>query len=228
MAKELKKGDRSPDVKKLQNQLNEAGAKPKLKPDGHFGPATEEALKAFQKQNKLKTDGVARRDTMQKLDKGPSACSDSRGASGKVNDATLLNGVDSNLRKAIYAFAAKFGDITISDGKRSISDQAKLMAPMSDKDLNMYGKGKAPYVVEIKKLDKKERTVKKVEEILTKWTTAPNHCYISRHLAGKAVDISAKGSFDWKKAIKVAAEVGLKQNDDPAEKDRNCFHVTLK
>lgn len=227
MAKALKSGDSGSEVKSLQTALNDAGAKPKLKADGKFGPATEEAVKAFQKQNKLKQDGVAGREVMDTLSKNgaPKGKEPEKeaggGKSGKDNiegGADILKSVDSGLQKKVLAFAEKFGPITISDGKRTVKEQAELMAPMSDQDLDMYGAG--PYVDEIKKLDKKNRTTKQVEEILDKWIKQGSR--VSWHLQGKAIDISAKGSFDWAKAEKTAKEVGLKPK---LEKWRNCFHV---
>lgn len=45
----LKKGSKGSGVKDLQTNLNKAGAKPKLKVDGIFGPITEKGVKSFQK-----------------------------------------------------------------------------------------------------------------------------------------------------------------------------------
>jgi hypothetical protein len=52
----LKKGMKGPEVKKLQQVLTKKGYSTNGT-DGIFGPATEEALKNFQKANKLKVDG---------------------------------------------------------------------------------------------------------------------------------------------------------------------------
>lgn len=52
----LRFGDRGPDVRRLQEQLNSKGAS--LGIDGDFGEKTQDALKAFQQQNELKADGV--------------------------------------------------------------------------------------------------------------------------------------------------------------------------
>jgi peptidoglycan hydrolase-like protein with peptidoglycan-binding domain len=68
--KKLKLNAKGADVKALQEQLNKAGAKPKLKADGVFGPVTEKAVMAFQKKQKLKADGVAGAKTMVKLGGG--------------------------------------------------------------------------------------------------------------------------------------------------------------
>lgn len=53
----LKSGNSGAMVKVLQSSLNDHGAK--LKVDGKFGKGTQDALRAFQKKNKLGVDGVA-------------------------------------------------------------------------------------------------------------------------------------------------------------------------
>lgn len=65
----LKVGSEGEDVKKLQTLLG-------LKADGKFGPATEAALKDWQKKNGLTADGIAGNATLQKIglnDKQPPA-----------------------------------------------------------------------------------------------------------------------------------------------------------
>lgn len=52
-------------VKKIQEQLNKLGAK--LDADGHYGPKTKEAVKAFQGANGLEVDGWAGKNTQAKL-----------------------------------------------------------------------------------------------------------------------------------------------------------------
>lgn len=56
----LKKGSRGELIKQLQRALN-------LIPDGIFGSLTEEAVKAFQKTNGLKVDGIVGEKTWLKL-----------------------------------------------------------------------------------------------------------------------------------------------------------------
>ncbi len=63
----LKKGDSGAGVIALQAALNKAGAKPKVIEDGVFGDQTVNALKTFQKKNKLTVDGVAGPQTYQAL-----------------------------------------------------------------------------------------------------------------------------------------------------------------
>lgn len=53
----LKDGSKGEAVKGLQKELNSSGAK--LEVDGSFGAKTTEAVKAFQKKEKLEDDGVA-------------------------------------------------------------------------------------------------------------------------------------------------------------------------
>jgi len=56
----LKKGDNNEDVKKLQAKLG-------VDPIGNFGPKTEEAVKAWQRANGLKDDGIVGNDTWNKI-----------------------------------------------------------------------------------------------------------------------------------------------------------------
>jgi peptidoglycan hydrolase-like protein with peptidoglycan-binding domain len=63
----LKKGDSGTAIVELQNALNKARVKPKLKVDGVFGEDTLIAVKAFQKANKLGVDGVAGPNTLATL-----------------------------------------------------------------------------------------------------------------------------------------------------------------
>ena len=64
--KTLKTGSRGTEVKKLQTALKEKGYY-SLKVDGVFGKGTLSAVKAFQKDNGLKTDGIAGPQTLSKL-----------------------------------------------------------------------------------------------------------------------------------------------------------------
>lgn len=56
----LKLGSRGAEVKTLQQKLN-------LKADGIFGPATDKAVKEFQKANGLTVDGIVGKNTWNKL-----------------------------------------------------------------------------------------------------------------------------------------------------------------
>lgn len=67
-------GSRGPEVRELQELLNAAGAA--LATDGIFGPATRDAVVAFQRQRGLAPDGVVGRDTWAALAGGPGAGAD--------------------------------------------------------------------------------------------------------------------------------------------------------
>ena len=62
----LKSGDTGAEVKALQQALNTVGSAT-LKVDGNFGPATEQAVIAFQQANGLAADGVVGAKTAQAL-----------------------------------------------------------------------------------------------------------------------------------------------------------------
>ena len=66
----LRKGDKGSGVTKLQENLISLGYGKHMDPygaDGSYGPATEAAVKAFQKDNKLEVDGVAGPRTQEKI-----------------------------------------------------------------------------------------------------------------------------------------------------------------
>ena len=62
----LKIGDRSPDVKTLQENLNKLGHNAGTA-DGIFGPATDKALKSFQRATGIAVDGIAGPETFAKI-----------------------------------------------------------------------------------------------------------------------------------------------------------------
>jgi peptidoglycan hydrolase-like protein with peptidoglycan-binding domain len=61
VARELEVGAFGPEVRTLQQQLNARGAH--LTVDGDFGSATERAVRAFQRANRIEPDGVVGADT---------------------------------------------------------------------------------------------------------------------------------------------------------------------
>lgn len=64
----MKLGDSGSNIKELQELLISQGFS--LKPDGHFGPATQKAVKDFQTREGLVPDGVVGKITLAKLE-GP-------------------------------------------------------------------------------------------------------------------------------------------------------------
>ena len=63
----LKRGSKGKDVEFLQERLNSLGYD--LAVDGVYGPKTEAAVRAFQKDNKIDSDGVVGNDTWSAIDK---------------------------------------------------------------------------------------------------------------------------------------------------------------
>lgn len=69
--KTLKKGSKGEAVKKLQQMLLDRGYQlPRYGADGDYGNETVAAVKAFQKDNGLKVDGIAGPDTQKALESG--------------------------------------------------------------------------------------------------------------------------------------------------------------
>lgn len=64
----LKRGSRNNEVKELQSRLNSIG-NDSGKPDGVFGAKTQKAVIDFQKNNKLKADGIVGKNTRDILNK---------------------------------------------------------------------------------------------------------------------------------------------------------------
>lgn len=60
----LRNGDSGAEVRRLQEALAEAGFAPRGGADGRFGPATDQALRAFQRSVDLVADGIAGPKTM--------------------------------------------------------------------------------------------------------------------------------------------------------------------
>jgi peptidoglycan hydrolase-like protein with peptidoglycan-binding domain len=63
----LRRGARGEDVRDLQRQLNQRGAR--LAEDGRFGPRTDAALRRFQRENGVRGDGVAGPRTREALER---------------------------------------------------------------------------------------------------------------------------------------------------------------
>jgi len=90
----LRQGERGPDVKKLQEQLNALHIKDKdgnaLVPDGNFGKHTKEAVKAFQSAHHLTDDGIVGKDTFAALKKAEAPVVTSQPATSARTDQTPL------------------------------------------------------------------------------------------------------------------------------------------
>ncbi|MDP5220903.1 peptidoglycan-binding domain-containing protein [Ruegeria sp. 2205SS24-7] len=79
--KKLKNGSKGRDVKALQTALNKPPLKAGLKVDGIFGDKTEASVRAYQRRNRVKKDGIAGPKTLASLGLGkPSGGGGSKGS----------------------------------------------------------------------------------------------------------------------------------------------------
>ncbi len=65
--KKLQNGSKGSDVKSLQKALNTTKIRARLKVDGKFGEKTEDAVRKWQKHNRLKVTGIAEKTTLASL-----------------------------------------------------------------------------------------------------------------------------------------------------------------
>ena len=133
----LRRGSRGNYVLMLQYMLNNAGQN--VTPDGVFGSATEAAVKAFQTENGLASDGIVGRNTWTVLrrlsDPMPVLRRGSRGVAvrylqnklaSKLYDAGTADGVfGANTERAVREFQTENG--LVSDGIVGKNTWAKLM-----------------------------------------------------------------------------------------------------
>ena len=88
----------SEEVRQMQSRLKELGYY-KGSPDGDFGPATEDAVKAFQKANGLTADGKAGEKTLSKLNGSDAvrAGSSSSGSSSSAPASDASSRINTNI-----------------------------------------------------------------------------------------------------------------------------------
>lgn len=131
----LRKGASGDKVKQLQELLNSKGAK--LEVDGKFGSGTLEALKKFQGDNELKSDGVVGSNTLGKLNgaAGEQKPGDTQGAdkAKPVDQSQAANGDGrfGNTREALDKLPAalkKYADVFQAAGEKYGVDPRFLAA----------------------------------------------------------------------------------------------------
>jgi putative chitinase len=103
----LKNGSKGPEVKKIQEKLG-------VDPTGNFGPKTEAAVKAWQKANGLKDDGIVGPNTLTKMGIGVSAAPVTTAAPVTIPPSTFkLDKLKGHIPDSVIAqipdTAAKFG-----------------------------------------------------------------------------------------------------------------------
>jgi len=132
----LRKGDRSDEVTKLQEELNRLGVRDangnRLSEDGKFGDNTREAVQAFQKQQGLKDDGIVGRETFGKLAASQAQGAETRTATGPQlgekghADTPLHNAIRGQLPAAISNEAA--ANVTLQAKQAGIDSPEKLQS----------------------------------------------------------------------------------------------------
>jgi len=132
----LRKGDRSDEVTKLQEELNRQGVRDangnRLSEDGKFGDNTREAVQAFQKQQGLKDDGIVGRETFGKLAATQAQGAETRTATGPQlgekghADTPLHNAIRGQLPAAISNEAA--ANVTLQAKQAGIDSPEKLQS----------------------------------------------------------------------------------------------------
>lgn len=132
----LRKGDRSDEVTKLQEELNRLGVRDangnRLSEDGKFGDNTREAVQAFQKQQGLKDDGIVGRETFGKLAATQAQGAEARTATGPQlgekghADTPLHNAIRGQLPAAISNEAA--ANVTLQAKQAGIDSPEKLQS----------------------------------------------------------------------------------------------------
>ncbi|MDF2817026.1 MAG: lytic enzyme [Stenotrophomonas rhizophila] len=132
----LRKGDRSDEVTRLQEELNRLGVRDangnRLSEDGKFGDNTREAVQAFQKQQGLKDDGIVGRETFGKLAATQAQGAETRTATGPQlgekghADTPLHNAIRGQLPAAISNEAA--ANVTLQAKQAGIDSPEKLQS----------------------------------------------------------------------------------------------------
>jgi peptidoglycan hydrolase-like protein with peptidoglycan-binding domain len=138
----LKTGSSGPDVTALQQKLKDLGFDPNGV-DGHFGPGTEKAVRAFQSSKGLGADGKAGPNTLAALELGGSAPSGAgsgtstgtaaaAGGSVSANSQKRLDKVHPKLAQAVTAvintLAAEGLKVEVVQGLRTFAEQDALFA----------------------------------------------------------------------------------------------------
>lgn len=120
----LRRGDRGPQVELLQRALTDAGHR--LEPDGQFGPATERAVRAFQRQASLVVDGLAGPKTLAALDSVDTSKLLGR---GDIERAAKALGVDVPAVLAVNEVESR-GNGFLPDGRPVILFERHIMRRM--------------------------------------------------------------------------------------------------
>jgi peptidoglycan hydrolase-like protein with peptidoglycan-binding domain len=207
----LKKGSKGQDTKNAQTLLNKAGAKPKLKVDGIFGPLTDAQTRKFQKKLKLKVDGSIGPLTMPVLKFGrPLPEMTTRDHTKRLARAVYVRSLNKMIAESyvvIEKALAKLAQVAAKEAPKakkliqanqaSYEKSYKMIKEIADKQ--------AEFNTLVKKMPAKAEKLVRECEVLEKQVTA----FIKANFTPNVV--AAKVSFD---AIEVQMETVRKMYDD--------------
>lgn len=166
----LKAGSKGEQVKDLQNMLNKAGFSVG-KVDGIYGENTSEAVKKFQKAVKISQDGIAGKDTYNKLKSyNPSTPSKTTTTSSAAwTGQTLKEGSSGTAVKSLQTMLKNAGfDVGTIDGKYGSKTEAAVLA--FQKRVNISADGIAGKDTYNKLKSYNPSTPTKTTPSLTTWT----------------------------------------------------------
>ncbi|GEK57733.1 hypothetical protein CHL76_01380 [Marinococcus halophilus] len=139
----LKDGVRSPEAKAVKQDLYTLGYLDIAEPNEHFGPQTEAAVKAFQREHNLYVDGVAGPKTLAKLRdvmKNPPA---DDASSADSDSGVLKNGVTSPAAQAMKADLYTLGYLDIADPNERFGPQTEAAVKAFQRDQGLVVDGVA-------------------------------------------------------------------------------------
>ncbi|WP_100398053.1 L,D-transpeptidase family protein [Bacillus sp. FJAT-44742] len=134
----LKRGSKGEAVKEIQRQLSAAGYK--VSADGIFGKGTEDAVKKFQKANKLKADGVVGTQTKNLLANQSKTVNKSPSTSTQIKSGTLRKGSSGSEVKKLQQKLTSLGFNTRgADGKFGPATEAAVKSFQKANKLKVDG-----------------------------------------------------------------------------------------
>ncbi|GEK57734.1 hypothetical protein CHL76_01385 [Marinococcus halophilus] len=141
----LKDGVRSPEAKAVKEDLYTLGYLDIDEPNEHFGPKTEAAVKAFQREHNLYVDGIAGPKTLAKLRevmKNPPADDASDDSSSEDSSSTVLkDGVRSAEAKAMKQDLYTLGYLDIDEPNEHFGPQTEAAVKAFQREHNLYVDG---------------------------------------------------------------------------------------
>lgn len=184
-ARALSRGARGDEVKHLQRTLNERGAR--LAEDGIFGPKTQAAVRAFQRQQGMRPDGVANARTREALKTSTAGAQRGTGAE-RVGSGQPVG--DTSTVRGAAQFLLHSPNVSFWSGLSTGSDR---------KNLERLARGEKSFVNATgQHVQVNPRLMQALVEMAKKGPiqinalTGGQHSRGSQHYVGNAVDLSVR------------------------------------